>query len=172
MSRSTQRKRNPRNQIKSKENMQPQAERMQHFLSLIHLFGRAIYTIIAWFVLGTGISSTSFFVSLFLFIFPMLMDCIQFGFNGWSRRKIIFIESFICVGWALFSLLGLLGVFVITQKEGIFFVTTASSFIGFVGITAPMLPIQWIWWLLGTIVFITIVDFACRYTVRIEGRNE
>ena len=57
--------------------------------ALSHIGGRVIYTIVAWFVLALDVSPTSFFVSLFLFVLPVLMDCIHFGYEGWSIKKII-----------------------------------------------------------------------------------
>ena len=58
------------------------AEYLARFRALFHLWVRFIYTIIAWAVLAKSVSSTSFFVSLFLFVVPVLMDCVQFGFAG------------------------------------------------------------------------------------------
>ena len=75
------------------------------FSSLSHIAGRVIYTIVAWFVLALDVSPTSFFVSLFLFVLPVLMDCIYFGYEGWSIKQVIQIETYICIIWATFSIL-------------------------------------------------------------------
>nr|DAK26749.1 MAG TPA: hypothetical protein [Caudoviricetes sp.] len=45
-------------------------EYKKSFFTLAHIGGRTIYSIIAWFVIALDVSPTSFFVSLFLFIFP------------------------------------------------------------------------------------------------------
>ena len=90
------------------------AEYIARFQALIHLGVRFIYTIIAWSVLAKGVSSTSFFVSLFLFVVPVLMDCVQFGFAGWSREWVVCIELVTCVLWLVFASLGLAGIFVIS----------------------------------------------------------
>lgn len=122
-------------------------------ISLIHLAARAFYTSIGWFVLGNGITS-SFFASLFLFVFPILMDCVYYGFLGWSRRLVIVVETSVSVAWALFSLLGLFGVLVIKNNTLVTFSDDFAAIQGFA------VSIQLLWWLLGSIPFITWVDFS------------
>lgn len=139
------------------------SERLERIWALIHLTVRFIYTFVAWAVLAKGINSTSFFVSLFLFIVPVFMDCIQFGFAGWSRRWVVIVEFVVCLAWLLFALFGLAGIFIVSLDEGVYIVTTASDFIGF---QIPSFPIQWIWFMLASLPFITGIDFACRYSVK------
>ena len=127
--------------------------------SLSHIGGRVIYTIVAWFVLALDVSPTSFFVSLFLFVLPVLMDCIHFGYEGWSIKKIIQIETSICIIWATFAILGLVGIFVVVPNDGVLCIVTSDKFIGF---TTPMIPVSYIWGCLGSIVGITVADLMCR----------
>ncbi len=137
------------------------AEFANKVIALLHLFVRACYTTVGWFVLGKGIT-TAFFVSLFLFVVPVFMDCFQYGFVGWSKRWIVKIELFVCGLWLLFSSLGLTTIFIVTEDC---FVTVASDFVGFQG---KLLSAQWVWRLLGVLPFITWADFACRYTMTAE----
>ena len=132
-------------------------------VSLIHLGARAFYTSVGWFVIGKGISS-SFFVSLFLFVFPILMDCIYYGFIGRSRKIVIMAETLTSVLWALCAILGLSGVITMPSSD---FVAFADDFVGIEGITVPT---QNLWWSLGSIPFITWVDVASRYSIKDESR--
>lgn len=146
------------------------AEFASKVIALLHLFVRAFYTSVGWFVLGKGIT-TSFFVSLFLFVVPVLMDCFQYGFAGWSKRWIVKVELFICGLWLLFASLGITTIFIVTEDC---FVAAASDFVGFQG---KLLSAQWVWWLLSVLPFITWMDFACRYTMtaelhRVKGKEE
>ncbi len=133
-------------------------------VSLIHLGARAFYTSVGWFVMGKGISS-SFFVSLFLFVFPILMDCIYYGFAGKSIKLIIKLETTISTLWALCAVLGLSGVLIVTGDG---FLTFADDFIGIEG---AVVSTQCLWWLLGSIPFITWVDFSSRYSIK-EGSRQ
>ena len=128
-------------------------------VSLIHLAARAFYTLVGWFVLGKGITS-SFFVSTFLFVFPILMDCVYYGFLGWSRRWVILIETLVSVAWSVFSLLGLFGVIAI-KENGI--VTFADDFTVISGLS---ISVNDLWWWLGSILFITCVDFSSRLSIK------
>lgn len=127
--------------------------------ALSHIGGRVIYTIVAWFVLALDVSPTSFFVSLFLFVLPVLMDCVHFGYEGWSIKKIIQIETSICIIWATFAILGLVGIFVVVPNDGVLCIVTSDKFIGF---TTPMISVSHIWGFLGSIVGITVADLMCR----------
>lgn len=140
------------------------AETRARIVSLIHLGARAFYTSIGWFVIGKGIGS-SFFVSLFLFVFPILMDCIYYGFVGRSRKSIIAIETIISVLWALCAVLGLSGVVIVTGGG---FVTFADDFIGIKG---AVVSTQCLWWLLSSVPFITWVDFSSRYSIKEESKQ-
>ena len=136
-----------------------QEDHKKNFLALSHIGGRFIYTVVAWFVLALDVSPTSFFVSLFLFILPILMDCISFGYKGWSKEKTIRIETAICMFWATFAILGLFGIFVVVPNHGALCIVTSKSFIGF---STPMIPVSYIWNCLGSVVLITAVDLVCR----------
>lgn len=128
-------------------------------VSLIHLGARAFYTCIGWFVLGKA-ESASLFASLFLFVFPILMDCIYYGFLGRSRRLVIITETLVSIAWAMVSILGLLGVLVINDTNLIMF---ADNFTVIPGITISM---QHLWLFLGSIPFITCVDFSSRFSMK------
>ena len=128
-------------------------------IDLIHLLMRVVYTILAWYVLGKGISSSTFFVSMFLFVFPILLDYLQFYFSGCSRQWLLNIEVFVCIVWFIFSLLGLTGIFVVQMYNDKYLISTAADFIGFQG---NVISLQRLWWLLGTMPFFAAMDFACR----------
>lgn len=133
-------------------------ERQDNTWALVHLTVRLIYTIMAWAFLAKGISTT-FFVSLFLFVVPVLMDCAQFGLEGWSRRGIIKYETLVCLLWTVFAFLGLIGMFVISVEDGLYLVKTASD------ILMPdlyLFNVRSVWMALGTVPLITIIDFASR----------
>ena len=134
-------------------------------VALIHLTIRMVYTIVAWAVLAKSISSTTFFVSLFLFVVPILMDCVSYSFVTWSRKWIIKLEIFICVICFLFALFGLANIFEVILVDEVYFISTSKDFIGFQG---SLISVQYIWRILAVIPFITVVDFACRYTFKGE----
>nr|DAK26748.1 MAG TPA: hypothetical protein [Caudoviricetes sp.] len=67
--------------------------------------------------------------------------------------------------WSSFSILGLVGIFVVIPIDNVLCVTTSDSFIGF---AAPIISVSRIWQLLGSIVFITIVDLTCRQRLKKE----
>lgn len=134
--------------------------------SFVHLALRFFYTMMAWFLLGNGISPTSFFAGLFLFAIPVLTDCCQFYVDGWSKKFIIVIEIVICGLWVCFSLLGLFGILVVVPSNGTFFITTSNTFIGF---DLPAIPLPLIWKFLSSITLITAIDFASREIMRRKG---
>lgn len=71
-----------------------------------HLGFRFCYTVIAWFVLGRGINETSFFVSLNLFVVPILMDCLKFTPTTRVRMYIRRAEISVCGFWFCFPFWG------------------------------------------------------------------
>lgn len=129
-------------------------------VDLIHLFMRVIYTFLAWFVLGKGISSSTFFVSMFLFVFPILLDYLQFYFSGWSRRWLLNAEVLICTIWFMVSLTGLTGVLTVQIEDSHYIISAASDFIGFQG---DVISVKSLWWFLGIMPFLATMDFACRH---------
>lgn len=140
-------------------------EYRKSFFVLTHIGGRAIYSVVAWFVIALDVSPTSFFVSLFLFIFPVAMDCAESLWTNISIKTVTYIEFIICVFWSSFAILGLVGIFVIIPVDNVLYVTTSDSFIGF---AAPIISVSRIWQLLGSVVFITIVDLVCRQKLKKE----
>lgn len=91
----------------------------RRIVALIHLTIRMVYTIVAWAVLAKCISSTTFFVSLFLFVVPILMDCISYSFVTWSRKWITNIEILVCIICFLFALFGLTNILEVTLVDEI-----------------------------------------------------
>lgn len=133
-------------------------DKQKSFMALVHLCGRAAYITVGWFILGMGIS-TSFFVSMFLFVFPMLLDCLQFLLAGWSRKTIIISEIAFCWICLVFASLGIASVFIIVPDGGVFYITTSSNFVGF---SLSPISVTYIWKLLGFIVIMPVIDYACR----------
>ena len=149
----------PSNKSKSSHNWNNQ--QMKRIISLIHLFVRMGYTIIAWAVLSIGdMSSPSIFVSLFLFAAPVFMDSFQYCFSSWSRKWIVSLELLTCGSWVLFAFLGLVGVLVVNEYNAVAF---ANKFIGAQG---DIVSTEYLWYYLGSIPFITCVDFACRFAMK------
>ena len=134
-------------------------------VALIHLTIRMVYTIVAWAVFAKSISSTTFFVSLFLFVVPILMDCVSYSFVTWSRKWITNIKISVCIVCFLFALFGLTNILEVTLVDEIYFISTSKDFIGF---QSSLISVQYIWRILAVIPFITVVDFACRYTFKGE----
>lgn len=126
----------------------------------IYLLLRIFYTICAWFILGMNISNSGFFVSLFLFVFPIFLDSCKLLFEDWVRRWIAILEIGICMIWCLFAILGMFGVFVVAGDSSIGYnISTSKDFIGF---AIEEISMKAVWRLLISILAITIIDFACR----------
>ena len=126
-----------------------------------HLGFRLAYTILAWFVLGIGATDRGFFVAVFLFVLPVLMDCMKFTPQTKARTVIKHIEIFIAATWSILSLLGLAGVLIVNPTETDVVIGTASNFIGF---KLSGVPIQHVWISLFSVTFITAVDWFCNST--------
>ncbi len=126
-----------------------------------HLGVRFCYTFVAWIVLGKGINETSFFVSLNLFVIPILMDCLKFSPTTKIRICIRAVELIVCSFWFVFSVLGMMGVFVVAISEEQYILKTATDFIGFqiVGI-----DLRCIWWGVSSVTFVTLVDWLYKRT--------
>ncbi len=127
-------------------------------VALVHLSVRAFYNSIGWFVIGMDITST-FFVSLFLFVVPILMDSYYYGFAGWSRDKVVKSEIVVCLLWTLVAFLGLAGILAVKDDT----VIVASNFVVLQGLS---FPVHYLWIALGSIPIITWMDFGCRYSVK------
>lgn len=67
-----------------------------------HLGFRVGYTIVSWFVLGINVSKTAFFVSLFLFVLLLMMDCLKFTPINMIRKRIRNIEVMVSALWVIF----------------------------------------------------------------------
>ena len=115
---------------------------------------RVAYTIIAWCFLGYGINE-GFFVSAFLFILPILMDCCRFTPITDVRKKIWRGELTVLVIWCMLALLGIIKVFVLQEADNTWGVVTSEGFIGF---QLPFIPLSYVWWALSTVVFAASID--------------
>ena len=133
-----------------------------------HLGFRVIYTFIAWMVLAKGISESAFFVSVFLFALPVLMDCLKFTSTEKARRWIMWGEIAVSGCWCIIALLGMLGILLVQEVNGLLMISTSTEFIGF---NFGMMPVEKIWRWLGTVLVVTIVDWLCgmRQIDRVEG---
>lgn len=119
-------------------------------LQRVHAIFRAVYTFVAWFVLGIGIDSNAFFGSVFLFVSPVLMDVFKSLF--FANGTILQTEFVICLFWCVASVLGLFGVLIVDAS---YCVTTADNFIGF---QLPPISVQSIWMFLSSIFALTVID--------------
>lgn len=120
-----------------------------------HLGFRVAYTVIAWIVLGKGVNQgQGFFVSLFLFMIPLLMDYMKFDFlnRKWLRSIGIALSAL----WTLFSLVGLFGVLsVVATKHGLV-VMLSKNYVVYPGLAMSLAAI---WLLLLLSVFLTVFDW-------------
>ena len=121
-----------------------------------HLGFRFLYTLIAWFVLGYNVTE-GFFVSMFFFVLPVFMDCVKFTPLKKSRR-LIKIAEVIISGFLLFiSVLGVFGIYTLSNASGKWQITLSK----FVVELPSGIDIEWIWWSLSLIVFVTFIDWLC-----------
>ena len=134
-------------------------------MALIHLSVRAFYNSVGWFVLGMDITPT-FFVSLCLYVVPILMDSYYYSFSRWSKAKVVTGEIAICLLWTFIAALGLIGIIAVRDTQ----IVVSRSFIVLQGLS---IPVQYVWLLLGSIPIFTWIDFGCRYSMKTsEGREE
>lgn len=130
-----------------------------------HLGFRFCYTVIAWFVLGRGINETSFFVSLNLFVIPILMDCLKFTPTTRVRMYIRCAEIFVCGFWFLFSVLGMTGVFTVIKFGDQYLLSTAEDFIGFY---LSEIDLRYVWRAVVSVTFVTLIDWLFKRIRRDE----
>ena len=130
-----------------------------------HLGFRFCYTVIAWFVLGRGFNETSFFVSLNLFVVPILMDCLKFTPTTRVRMYIRRAEIFVCGFWFLFSVLGMTGVFTVIKLGDQYLLSTAEDFIGFY---LSGIDLRYVWRAVVSVTFVTLIDWLFKRTRRDE----
>lgn len=126
-----------------------------------HLGFRFAYTVLAWIVLAKGISANTFFVSMFLFVLPVFMDCLKFVPTTNLRRKINKAEIFVTGFWCVIAILGLFGIFVVEQVEENFIITTAPDFSGF---KIEYFSVVIVWRFLISVVAVTMVDWLTTRT--------
>ena len=134
-----------------------------------HLGFRFGYTLIAWFVLGKGINETSFFVSLNLFVVPILIDCLKFSPTTKIRKYIRQAELFVCGFWFLFSVLGMMGVLIVAKSGDQYLLSTAEDFIGF---QLTGIDLRCIWRLVASVTLVTLIDWLFKRTRRDEAFAE
>jgi len=119
---------------------------------------RFIFAILAWFVLGFNITpGSSFFVSLLLFAAPLFLDYKKFIPDTRLRRIVNNIGKILSGGMALISVIGLFGILVIVVDDNNnLYVQVAKTFILFKGY---IIPLDFIWCLVGSSVVITGLDW-------------
>lgn len=151
----------------SEESIETNAYRKfkDRLVALVHLSVRAFYNSVGWFVLGMDVTST-FFVSLCLYVVPILMDSYYYSFSRWSKVNIVTKEIAVCLVWTFIAVLGAFGIFAVKDNM----IVVASNFVAFQDIS---IPVKWLWWALGTIPVITWIDFGCRYSMKTsKGKEE
>lgn len=119
---------------------------------------RILYTFISWLVLGEGIlPGRGFFVSLILFIFPLLMDYLKFvpdtGFRSFLRYAGIIISSV----WLLIGIIGTFGILSIVDSQHHLRIMIDQNYIVLGGAS---FPVSIIWWFIGINVVLTVVDWV------------
>ncbi|WP_156040127.1 hypothetical protein [Alicyclobacillus macrosporangiidus] len=120
-----------------------------------HLGFRIIYTFISWVVLGKSVvEGQSFFVSVFLFAIPLLMDYLKFDTS--DRRWIRNTGIAVSMVWVVFSLMGLFGVLSIVSTKMGFVVMVSKDYIQFAGMSCSL---SFVWWLLLSCVSLTVFDW-------------
>lgn len=121
-----------------------------------HLGFRVLYTCIAWIVLGFKISE-GFFLSMCFFALPVFMDCLKFTPLNKKRKKIIFVETFVSGILFVISVIGVIGIYALEKNDESWKIVTKN----FIGFLPSGFDISVIWYLLGTVVIITMVDWFC-----------
>lgn len=169
----------PKQSKQKKTGEQPQSDNRRVLLyptasadmpnAFAHLGFRFCYTVIAWFVLGKGINETSFFVSLNLFVVPIFVDCLRFSPTTKIRKYIRRAELFVCGFWFLFSVLGMMGVFIVTKLGDQYLLSTAEDFIGFY---LAGIDLRLIWQLVASVTLVTLIDWLFKRTRRDEAFAE
>ena len=121
-----------------------------------HLGFRLFYTLIAWFVLGFKVNE-GFFLAMCFFALPVFMDCLKFTPLNKKRKRIIVVEELVSGITFLISLIGVIGIYAI-EKSGESWIIVTKDFIGYL---PSGFDVAVMWWLLGSIVLITMVDWFC-----------
>ena len=121
-----------------------------------HLGFRVFYTLIAWFVLGFKVNE-GFFLAMCFFALPVFMDCLKFTPLNKIRKKIIILETVVSGILFLISLIGVIGIYVIENSGESWYIVTNN----FVGYLPSGFDVAIMWYLLGLVVFITMVDWLC-----------
>ena len=131
-----------------------------------HLFFRVLYTVVSWFVLAINIGS-GWFTAVFLFVLPIFMDCLKFNPKSNIRKSIKYFELLITSLWCIFAILGLIGVCQVSSDNKM--IETTDGFIGF---SMTGVPIDGLWYGLGSVLLVTLVDWFCSKNVVDELKEE
>lgn len=122
------------------------------------LWLRAAYTLLAWLVLGYWAEPNSnFFVTLFLFSTPLLIDYFRFEpANSRFRKYVKYAGVVVTSFWLLFSLLGMMEILHLESIGSGANVAVGQNHLLYTVI--PSIPLLTVWSVLGTSTFLTIVD--------------
>jgi hypothetical protein len=120
------------------------------------------YTLIAWIILGFGITEgNTFFVALLLFSIPLLMDYLKFKPVTMIRFVFCKVGVFVTGFWAIFGFLGLCGIFYVILDKNTLYIRVTDAYIDYKGLSFE-LKIVWRFVILN--VFMTIVDWILNET--------
>ena len=121
-----------------------------------HLGFRFFYTLIAWLVLGFKVNE-GFFLAMCFFALPVFMDCVKFTPLSKKRKRIILVETIFSGLLFGVSIIGVIGIYQV-KKVGETWQIFTKDFIGYLP-SGFDISIMWYW--LGLIVIITMVDWLC-----------
>ncbi len=120
---------------------------------IAHLGLRVVLTTLSWLVLALNVGD-GLFVGIFLFVFPLFIDCLKLTPLTPIRQKIRCAELIVSGLWCIFAVMGLFGILQINVST--MTISTSEAFIGF---SLKDIPIQNIWQWLGSAVLLSVVDW-------------
>lgn len=118
------------------------------------LLVRAGYTIFAWFILAHNVNSNGFFLAMFCFVTPILIDCCDTESSSAIPVRFRLAEIIFLGALMFMSLLGISGVYAL-KGVGETARITAVNFIGLL----PSFSIGEMWWILSSVPFVTALDW-------------
>ena len=122
-----------------------------------HLGWRFFYTLIAFLILGYGISPGSgFFISLSLFTSALLMEYLRFTPDTRWRKLIRNSGIFVFGIFLLIGIVGIIGILNVVTNGDLLLVVTSDNFI----VRGPPVALSMIWYILGISIVITLCDWV------------
>lgn len=129
-----------------------------HVTIFNHLGFRVVLTFISWIVLGFNVSAgKSFFVSTFLFVFPLLLDYLKFTPHNNRRVWLKNVGTFVTIAFCLVSVFGLFEIFDIKNMSGGLILEVSNKFIA---MRNASIPLVYLWYCFGACVFLTVFDWV------------